>query len=507
MKVKKINKKSLFIFILLIAIISMDIGLILPNQVLIAAELGIDFASLGLMFGVTMFFAGVSTLIFGYLIDLYERKKLLILAGFLWSISSIFYIFVIDFWQIFLFRIIGAVATGVTTPVLFSYFSDVIDPDSRSKPFAYWGLIYIIASSTAGGFALAFNQIPTHLIDTESGGISERIAFISMNHSDLLHTWRYPFVILGIVALIVTVLAIFIVKEPKRAGSEKFFEDLSPDELKYSYRIKISDLKIIFQKKSNLFLILNFFDVIGQGVLFSFIFPLINLEMGISTSDIEGILFLLVVGIFGFLIGMFLGPIIFAHIGDKKVQSGDLSARVKVAFICSVAKMPLLLFAFFMSPNAASKTVFGIGISSIQVNPMIFWILWIIFSVLLGLGFAFGSGIGPNWSASLMDVNLSEHRGTMVSMASLVDKVGQSLGAIIGGMAIMAYDSIYEAVFWVSLLAGSISLCFWIPLLFTYDKDLAEVNQIMMDRAKEMKAKLPDMEKTTSEIDEININI
>jgi predicted MFS family arabinose efflux permease len=91
-----------------------------------------------------------------------------------------------------------------------------------------------------------------------------------------------------------------------------------------------------------------------------------------------------------------------------------------------------------------------------------------------------------------MDVNLPEHRGTMRSMAALVDKVGQSIGAIIGGAMIITYDSIYEAVFWVSLWAGLVSLCFWIPLLFTYKKDLAEVNQIMTERAEKMKKSLAD---------------
>jgi predicted MFS family arabinose efflux permease len=91
-----------------------------------------------------------------------------------------------------------------------------------------------------------------------------------------------------------------------------------------------------------------------------------------------------------------------------------------------------------------------------------------------------------------MDVNLSEHRGTMIASASLVDKVGQALGAMIGGTAILLYNSIYEALFWVTLFAGLASLCLWIPLIYTYDKDLAEVNQIMTERAEKMKKSLTD---------------
>lgn len=489
MKLGKKEKVSLFVFVLLIAIIAMDVALILPNQMLIAADLGIDFASIGLMFGIYVLISGFATFVFGYLTDLYERKKLLLLAGFLWSITNILHVFVQVYWQVFLLRIIVAIATGVTTPVLFSYLSDVVSSDSRSKPFAYWGIIYMVGSSAAGIFALGFNQIPLDLIDVDTGGISERISFITLNYPDLLNTWRYPFLILGIACLIVSILAIFIAKEPKRAGSEKIFKDLSPEELKYNYKIKISDLKYIFKKKSNFFLIMNFFDVIGSGVLFTFLFPLINMEMGISPTNLEGILFLAVLGIFAFLIGWILGPFIFAHWADKKVQGGELTARIRIAIICTVVKIPLIFFAYLMSPNVATKTFFIMGypFGPVQFDPVAFWILWIIFSALLGFGFAFSSGIGPNWNGALMDVNLPEHRGTMRSMAALVDKVGQSIGAIIGGAMIITYDSIYEAVFWVSLWAGLVSLCFWIPLLFTYKKDLAEVNQIMTLRAEKMK--------------------
>jgi len=455
----------------------------------------------GLMLGIYVIIAGVSTLIFGYLTDYVERKRLLLFAGFLWSISNILHVFAQFYWQILVLRTMAAVATGVTTPVLFSYLSDIVSSDSRSKPFAYWGIIYMIGSSAAGILALGFNQIPTNLLDVSSGTISDSISYISEHYSNLLHTWRYPFLILGMMALIATLLAVFLTKEPNRAGSEDIFKDLPPEELRYSYKIKISDLKYIFKKKSNFFLIMNFFDVIGSGVLFAFIFPLITLEMGVNPIDLEGILFFSVLGIFAFLIGWILGPFIFAHWADKKVQSGETFARIRIAIICTVVKIPLIFFAFLMSPNIATQTFFVMGypFGSIQVNPIVFWILWVVFSVLLGLGFAFSSGIGPNWNGALMDVNLSEHRGTMIAMAALVDQVGRALGAIIGGRAILMYDSIYESVFWVSLWAGLISLCFWIPLLFTYKKDLAEVNQIMAERAEKMKKSLVDRDKNTSE--------
>ena len=56
----------------------------------------------------------------------------------------------------------------------------------------------------------------------------------------------------------------------------------------------------------------------------------------------------------------------------------------------------------------------------------------------IGLGLAASFGGTPNWYASLIDGNLPEHRGTMISVASLADTVGRSIGVAVGG-AICTY--------------------------------------------------------------------
>ena len=71
---------SLTFFLLLISIIVMDSALILPNQVLIAADLLSEDVSnaffwIGIMMGTYTVIAGASTLTFGYLTDLYKRKN------------------------------------------------------------------------------------------------------------------------------------------------------------------------------------------------------------------------------------------------------------------------------------------------------------------------------------------------------------------------------------------------------------------------------------------------
>jgi MFS family permease len=482
-KVKR-TKISLFFFLFLILIITMDGAIVIPNEVLIAAEFG--FTSLffiGILVGVYTIVSGVAVIFFGYLTDLTSRKNLLLFAGFLWSGTAILHYFITDFWQLIALRFLAAIAAGVTTPVAFSYLSDVISSDSRSKAFAFWGLITTVGSLLAGSVALAFNQIPYNEI--ESVGISENLSEIINNYPNLLDTWRLPFLMLGIIALIISILNLLAASEPKRAAKERDLREvLSNEDLQYSYKIKFSDLKFIYQRRSNLFLILNLFDVIGTGILTAYIFPYINLEMGISFGDPDGLSKLILLLLIAAPAGLIVGQFGLSHWADKKVQRGDLSGRVKVATICGILNLPFLLAALSMSPNVRNSTFF---FGTLSVDQSTFWILWTIFAILLGVGLAFSLAIGPNWYSSLIDVNYPEHRGTMIAMASFLDTIGRSMGAIFGAIIITQTNSIAGTIFWASLIFGFFSTALWLPLLFYCDKDFNDVAQTLKSRAEDMK--------------------
>jgi len=462
----------------------MDSALFLPNEVLIAADMGIYFDALGIVISTYTIVNGISILVFGYLTDVIERKTILIIAGELWSLTAILHILVESFWQLFLVRIIAAIAVSVTTPLVISYLADIISSDSRSKSFAFWGLVTNIGTLIAGVLALAFN-----VIDFEAIGIKNvnlKIDHIALNYPDILYTWRLPYFYLGIIALVFTFLNYFVAREPKRAAKEKQLEEVFlKEDIPYSYKIKFSDLKYIFKRKSNFFLMFNFFDVIASGLVIAFIFPYIQLEIGVSVVDIKVIILFLFIIVLGLIIGQFW----LAHLGDKRVQRGDLSGRVKVAVICSILNLPFFLFGFAMTPNVSNSSFF---LGNLVVNDIGFWILWLVYCAFLGVGLAFTMGIGPNWYSSLIDVNFPENRGTMVAVGSFIDSIGRALGAAIGGFVVYFTGSFSFTIFWVFLIAGIFSTCLWIPLFFTAKKDYIEINKAMKDRASSLSQILPE---------------
>ena len=152
---------SLLLFLTLILIITMDGAIILPNQVIIAADFGFtDVAFINIVVGVCLLASGISVIFFGYLTDIVNRKNLLVFAGFFWSITSVLHFFVTDITQLITLRILSSIAMGVTIPVAFSYLSDIVSSDSRSKAFATWGLIQIVGGLLAGSIALMYNLYP-----------------------------------------------------------------------------------------------------------------------------------------------------------------------------------------------------------------------------------------------------------------------------------------------------------------------------------------------------------
>ena len=434
-----------------------------------------DFDAIGILVGIYTIIRGMAILVFGYLSDKINRKRILIISGLVWTIPAIFYIFIIEYWQLLIFRIMAAIATGVTAPLTISYLADMISPKSRSKSFAVWGLVETFATLFASFFALAFN-----LIDFEALPSTGQIDFIATNYPAILYTWRLPYFFLAILAIIIVILNFFIVVEPKRAGKETYFEDLLLKEnLQYSYKIKISDLKYIFKRKSNFFLIFNFFDVIASGLLVTFLFSYFQVGVGVNIIDVKVIILFLIIIIFG----LFLGQFWLAHWGDKKVQKGDLSGRVRVAVICSILNLPFLLIGFAMSPNIPNQSFF---FNSLLVSETGFWVLWIIYAAFLGLGMAFTFGIAPNWYSSMIDVNYPEQRGTMIAVASFIDTIGRAFGAFIGGFLILNIG-FTATIIWTMSVSGIISIGLWIPLFFTAQKDFDTVNEIMKERAREMK--------------------
>ncbi|MHA1819543.1 MAG: MFS transporter, partial [Promethearchaeota archaeon] len=315
------------------------------------------------------------------------------------------------------------------------------------------------------------------LFKSESRGKIFSVFAIALNIGDALGAivagiygeagdWRTPFIIVGFINLISAFLLIPI-RNPKIAATEEALKDiLSKEGIEYSYRIKIKDLKYVYTRKTNFFLIINFIDNIPGGIILYWSITWLNTERGIP-KDVASTIFILAAAFS--LVGSLAG----GFFGDKWFKK-DKRARVKISMLAMVFEVPFLIIAVSLKFHFNTSSTLG----DILGDPM-FFISFLCF----GIFFFIDSWIGPNWYATIIDVNLPEHRGTMLSLANLVDAIGAGIGPLLGG-TLYLYLHMYQRVFMMASLINIFGFLFWIPMYLNVRKDLKDVQDTLIERRK-----------------------
>lgn len=503
MDIKKTTQKipilQILFFLPLILFMAGDLGVLIANELLIIVDLNWTASEIGIVIGLQYLIQGSFTFIFGYLSDKLPRKLLLIFGGSFWVLGSFLTSLSWDFFSMMSFRIIASIGLGVQAPVTFSMLSDMFPSESRSNAFAWWGIANMVGVLAVGSLALAFNTVPSEALDPNLfNSFSAQVDHIRINYREEAALWRQPYVFIAIIGIFLVFL-LLLVKEPKRASKEENLKDvLSDEEIDYShhYKIKKEDLKFVYKRKTNIFLVLNFFDNVISGVIVSYLLLYLNTEIGL-TLNFTNISFELVLIFLGVIIGLgiaFFGQFYFAKLGDKKYKSGDLRGRIKIMVLCALFQIPFIAAALFLTPTFGStKTIF---LGTVQVDDVTFWIVFMIMLALIGVGLAGSFGGTPNWYASLIDGNLPEQRGTMIAIASLMDTIGRAVGAFAGAFFFALYNTSSDPIaqnypislmlITVGFVFGIISALMSIPSLLTSEKDFSEVQNILKERAIEL---------------------
>jgi len=441
------NYLLIILLVILVNLMTFEQALVPTNATPIQAYFGFAQDILGAIVALYTITLAVSTIIFGYLADKIQRLNLIILGSALWGVFAIFSFYAQNMTQFMLARVLAGIGLGALTPVGFSLLCDIVSAGHRSKAFAVWGIATFIGAIV--------------------GAIIGADLFAQFEQTGQNFLWKDPFLFIGITGLFITA-AIVLIPEPKRAATEDLMKNLlSKEGLAYSYRIKRADLKNIYARKSNFWLIMNFVDTIYPGLMLLWIFTYLTKAFALG----EGILSLeLIATVLIIAMGYLLGTIVFAWLGDKMYKK-DKSARAKIAVYCALLSIPFIACGFII-PLSTSN----------------FW--WI--ALLIAVGLAIDSGIGPNWYSSVIDVNIPENRGTMIATATFMDSIGRALGQWFGGLLIMHFTLINPAnAEFLALQFATIFLVlqipFWIPVLKYIKRDIQAVDDILGARAKELR--------------------
>ena len=323
-------------------------------------------------------------------------------------------------------------------PTIFSMVGDTASPKRRTTAFAYISLSMWVGRMA--GFAIA-----------SSVGVG----------------WRNAYFFLGIFNLLL-VFGLLLVREPQRGAQEEELRSLILEGAEYRFRIKRDDFKLIRETRSNFWLVLNFLDVIPGSIILFLIFKYMKDIHNLGANGVNIlILFVMILG--------GLGTIFFGKLGDRWFQRNK-RAKVWLALFCN--GLPIFFLIMFLTTDF--KVVDNAGLWQTLATPG-----FVVLALAVGMAIFINQGVSPNWYSTLTDINLPEHRATMISLASVMDITGFALGPVIGSY--IATLAGLKTAIWSVLIFWILNIFLCIPVLRFIRGDLKQIRTRLIQRAQQMK--------------------
>ncbi len=449
---RKAGFSTFMIFLLIVIFSYTDQNLISPNLNPILADFGFgeDSTPLGFLTFVFTLLSAISMVIFGITTDKYSRKWICFGGSLLYCTFSILSFFAPPgsggYSYLFFTRAMNGIGMGCVIPTIFSLIGDLVKPTDRSKALS----AFSVAGLLGQGVGL----------------------FLASGVYEATGSWRLPFLIIGLVNFGCTLL-ILLVREPTRGRTEMFIADLVAAGKVYSYTIRRQDLRAILERKSNIWLVINFVDTIPTGIILFLLFRYMQNVHNIDQVSATTVLIVV-------LLGGIIGTIVFGALSDRYFKRGSLKVRAKFAFLGNLIPIPFLFLAFLIPFRAST----GAGIGDLLAMPEL-----VLFIILMFCGLFFNGLVGGNWYATLIDVNLPEHRGTLVATAKFFDLFGNALGPLIGSWFDSTFGS--EVGMLSSVIFWAILPLFWIGVLKNVEHDMMFVKKTLQHRGEEMARDAP----------------
>jgi len=385
--------------------------------------------------------SSVSMAIAGVFADRTSRKWICFSGILIYAIFSLLTVFTPSaqggYIFFFIVRALNGIGIGAITPTIFSMVGDTAKPDKRTRAFAYINI------------ALGVGQLVGMVI----GGLMQ-------------DTWRLAYGIIGGAGLVLAVLLIFR-PEPQRGGAEDELQAIKG--AAYIYKFEFSDFKKIWSNKTNFWLIANFVDTIPSGIIIFLLYKYLQDEKNMD-PEITIIIVLL-----AFIAGFF-GTFIFGWIGDRWFRKNK-RAKVILALFCNgfpvIFFIAFLLTDFYVPDEATLAEALAAPGVAFAVGSLV---------ILM----AINQGVGPNWDSTLTDVNLPEHRSTMIGIATFMDLIGRTIGPLLAGFFAATFS--LQGAMWAAVGFWILNVVLWLPVFAHIKGDLKKTHETLEERAKAMKS-------------------
>ena len=412
-----------FLFVLLHQSDKLVIG---PLTTPIMDTFGISEAQMGAVSSLALLVAALLYPVWGYLYDRFSRSRLLALASFVWG-STTWLNALAPNYPTFL---VTRASTGVddaSYPGIYSLLSDYFGPRMRGKVY---GLIQLAQPL---GFMLGT------ILATMLGGAMG---------------WRSVFFITGSAGIVVAVLILAGVREPKRGEAEPEMAGLE----EISTRRIDKEVALGLLRKPSYLLLLSqgFFGVFPWQVLTFWFFRYLETERGYSPDEA---MMSMMVAIITLSAGYFLGGAVGDFFFRRTPRGRALTAMVGVL-------AGTLFLALALSVPAENQTLFLLPLA------------------LTGLTMSVAS---PNVIATVQDVTEPEVRGTAQAMMSFADNFGSAVAPWLAGVIAVSY-SLHVAILVICISTWLLCALLFGATALLVPRDVENLRETMQARAEAERA-------------------
>lgn len=422
--------------------------IILLNLV-ITADVGLDMAlivKITALYGVTDFdfslfildpFLGLYILfmfVWGYASDRVSRKQIMfftILLGDLFILGTGLALYWRwPFWAVASCRALSAVGLAGVVPVSSSMLVDVVPPEERAGAFAWMGVAGLLG--TGLGFLI-------------SGLLAWMGVFV-------------PYLIGAGLGLGFAIGVLFL-RDPPRGQTEKALSELiAQGKLDYAYRISGRQLLDLARHPSNLYLFgFAFLYNLPGAALGSFFITFLIRNHGFQ----EGPAAIFTCVVFGTEV---FGQLYFGRLGDRRYQRLS-HGRLQVMFWTTLAGLPFLAAGFVLPFSAHDLPRMAL------------------FSLLVMLGSGVMIGANPNRMATVCDLNLPEHRGTIIGLNTIAGTLSSLVAAPACTFLALRLSGSYAHAFLILFLCFIPAALILLPLRRRFASDLAATAATLKSRA------------------------
>ncbi|NOY98384.1 MAG: MFS transporter [Chloroflexi bacterium] len=323
------TKRYLVLLVALLMLVSIinvaDKELLAPVADAVRADLGMNDTQLGAVRSAVFLTALLGQLFWGPLSDRWVRKYIIVIGTVLWSAVTWVTAFVGSFMGLLTARAGMSFAEGCFNPSAYALITDSVPKRHHGLVLGLLSLTYPVGTASA--------LVVASLVGT--------------------HRWRQPFLGFGVIGVLLGILVLWLVREPRRGATE---EAVEAAEGVYTGKFSLKEFRQVLMTTPSLLLIFAL-DTCQASVNWSFAFwaPSYLTRYGIA-PDSETAALALLPAILGFVLGAVLGGWLIDRLRPRTeraaawvaltAMSGGLLAALFVFNLFELAS--LMLAAFFL---------------------------------------------------------------------------------------------------------------------------------------------------------------